>query len=146
MRLLSLSEVSIQKRTSPDKFTGKLGIRDLDISFAFSLVLAFKLTGQCTQYWSSMPRRARSLSISSSAPRSFDHMSSRRTTRRIAGYTSGAYMLGSCCTSEDQALKAATEKRGTWTQASSRNDLNFTEISESDRKKVRNSKKFGILF
>ena len=46
MRLLSLSEVSIQKRTSPDKFTGKLGIRDFEISFAFSLVLAFELTGQ----------------------------------------------------------------------------------------------------
>ena len=48
MRLLSLSEVSIQKRTSPDKFTGKLGIRDFEISFAFSLVLAFELTGQST--------------------------------------------------------------------------------------------------
>ena len=46
MRLLSLSEVSIQKRTSPDKFTWKLGIRDLEISFAFSLVLAFELTSQ----------------------------------------------------------------------------------------------------
>ena len=46
MRLLSLSEVSIQKRTSPDKFTGKLGIRDFEIIFAFSLVLAFELTGQ----------------------------------------------------------------------------------------------------
>ena len=44
MRLLSLSEVSIQKRTSP----GKLGIRDFEISFAFSLVLAFELTGQQT--------------------------------------------------------------------------------------------------
>ena len=42
MRLLSLSEVSIQKRTSP----GKLGIRDFEISFAFSLVLAFELTSQ----------------------------------------------------------------------------------------------------
>ena len=42
MRLLSLSEVSIQKRTSP----GKLGIRDFEISFAFSLVLAFEVAGQ----------------------------------------------------------------------------------------------------
>ena len=48
MRLLSLSEVSIQKRTSPDKFTVKLGIRDFEISFAFSLVLAFELAGQTT--------------------------------------------------------------------------------------------------
>ena len=46
MRLLSLSEVSIQKKSSPDKFTRKLGIRDFEISFAFSLVLAFELTGQ----------------------------------------------------------------------------------------------------
>ena len=46
MRLLSLSEVSIQKRTSPDKFTGKLGIRDFEISFAISQVLAFELRGQ----------------------------------------------------------------------------------------------------
>ena len=46
MRLLSLSEVSIQKRTSPDKFTGKLGIRDVEISFAISQVLAFELRGQ----------------------------------------------------------------------------------------------------
>ena len=42
MRLLSLSEVSIQKRTSP----GKLGIRDFEISFAISQVLAFELRGQ----------------------------------------------------------------------------------------------------
>ena len=46
MRLLSLSEVSIQKRTSPDKFTGKLGIRDFEISFAISQVLAFEIAGQ----------------------------------------------------------------------------------------------------
>ena len=46
--LLSLSEVSIQKRTSPDKFTGELGIRDFEISFAISPVLAIELTGQYT--------------------------------------------------------------------------------------------------
>ena len=46
MRLLSLSEVSIQKRTSPDKFTGELGIRDFEISFAISHVLAIELAGQ----------------------------------------------------------------------------------------------------
>ena len=33
---------SIQPRTSPKKF-GKLGIRDFEISFAFSLVLAFEI-------------------------------------------------------------------------------------------------------
>ena len=38
---------SIQPRTSPKKF-GKLGIRDFEISFAFSLVLAFELRGQRT--------------------------------------------------------------------------------------------------
>ena len=38
--------MSIQKRTSPDKFAGELGIRDFEISFAISLVLAFELTGQ----------------------------------------------------------------------------------------------------
>ena len=43
MRLLSLSEVSIQKRTSPDKFSGKMGIREIEISFAISPVLAFEL-------------------------------------------------------------------------------------------------------
>ena len=42
MRLLSLSEVSIQKRTSP----GKWGIRDFEISFAISPVLAFEISGQ----------------------------------------------------------------------------------------------------
>ena len=46
MRLLSLSEVSIQKRTSPDKFTGKLGIRDFEFSFAIFQVLAFEIRGQ----------------------------------------------------------------------------------------------------
>ena len=46
MRLLSLSEVSIQKRTSPDKFTEELGIRDFEISFAISHVLAFELAAQ----------------------------------------------------------------------------------------------------
>ena len=46
MRLLSLSEVSIQKRTSPDKFSGKMGIREIEISFAISPVLAFEISGQ----------------------------------------------------------------------------------------------------
>ena len=36
---------SIQPRTSPKK-SGKLGIRDFEISFAFSLVLAFELASQ----------------------------------------------------------------------------------------------------
>ena len=43
--IYSQNLASIQPRTSPKKF-GKLGIRDFEISFAFSLVLAFKLTGQ----------------------------------------------------------------------------------------------------
>ena len=51
MRLLSLSEVSIQKRTSPDKFSGKMGIREIEISFAFSLVLAFELASQRFINW-----------------------------------------------------------------------------------------------
>ena len=38
---------SIQPRTSPKKF-GKFGIRDFEISFAFSPVPAFELTGQST--------------------------------------------------------------------------------------------------
>ena len=42
MRLLSLSEVSIQKRTSP----GKLGKRDFEISFANVQFLAFEMAGQ----------------------------------------------------------------------------------------------------
>ena len=49
MRLLSLSEVSIQKRTSP----GKLGIRDFEISFAISQVLAIEIPGQMVFGWDS---------------------------------------------------------------------------------------------
>ena len=38
---------SIQPRTSPKKF-GKMGIWDFEISFAFSPVLAFEISGQGT--------------------------------------------------------------------------------------------------
>ena len=54
MRLLSLSEVSIQKRTSP----GKLGKRDFEISFANVQFLAIEMAGQSRlikNYYSNMP-------------------------------------------------------------------------------------------
>ena len=59
MRLLSLSEVSIQKRTSP----GKLGKRDFEISFANVQFLAIEMAGQCTfqlRSWPPLPLGSRS--------------------------------------------------------------------------------------